>query len=190
MATTKQPTLAELQSLSTGIPLNCTGMTFLLAGTTYSATQALAIVSSFLTAESAVQQAKAAYKQTLTARDTVTASSGAIVRELREILVLNFSNSPPIMASLGVSLRKLPKPLSAAALAVRDAKAKATRLARGTESKKQKATVAGNVTGVSITPMVVPGPSVPATATPAPVATVTAPLPAGSTATGTATGTH
>jgi hypothetical protein len=190
MATTKQPTLAELQSLSTGLPAYCAGMSFLLAGTTYSTTQALAIVTSFLAAETAVQQAKAAYKQTLTARDTLTVSNGVIVRELREILVLNFSNSPPVMASLGVSLRKLPKPLSAAALAVRDAKAKATRLARGTASKKEKATVAGNVTGVSITPMVVPGPSVPATAMPAPVATVTAPIPAVSVGTATATGTH
>jgi hypothetical protein len=190
MATTKQPTLAELQSLGTGIPKYCTGLTFLLAGTTYNATQALQVVTSFLAAENAVLLAKGNYKLALTARDTLMVSSGAIVRELREILVLNFSNSPPTMADLGVSARKLPKPLTAAALAARDAKAKATRLARGTTSKKQKATVAGNVTGVEITPIVTPGSSVPATATPAPVATVPSIAPAASPGATSGTGTH
>ena len=59
-------------------------------------------------------------------------------------------------------------------LAARAAKAKATRLARGTTSKKQKLAVKGNVTGVIVTPVTVPtaatpvSPAPPASATPAP----------------------
>jgi hypothetical protein len=48
----------------------------------------------------------------------------------------------------------VPKPLSAEARAAATAKARATRKARGTTGKKQKSTITGDVTGVTITPVV------------------------------------
>ncbi len=46
-----------------------------------------------------------------------------------------------------------PKPLSAEARAAATAKARATRKARGTTGKKQKSSITGDVTGVTITPV-------------------------------------
>jgi hypothetical protein len=168
-------------------------MTFILAGTSYSATQATALVTSLLAADNAKALAKAAYQEAVQAEQKLLTTDGQVVRELRQNLVLIFSNSPTTLADLQVSLRKTPKPLTAAAQAAKEAKARATREARGTASKKQKATVTGDVTGVSITPTTTTG-SAPPVTTPAAVATspsVPAALPASVLAgTVNGTGTH
>ena len=71
------------------------------------------------------------------------------MKDVREVVELMFKSSAPTLADLATVPRKAPKPLSGEARAA--ATAKATRVVRGTTSKKQKALLTGNVTGVSIT---------------------------------------
>ena len=177
MATPKKQVLSEVQALSTAMPKYCANMTFVLGGTTYTAPSAVQIAAALLAADNATVQAKAAYKEALTAEKKLFAISVPVIRELRQNLELVFSNSPPTLADLQIALRKTPTPLTAQARAAKAAKAKATRLARGTTSKKQKATVSGNVSGVTITPVVIGA----APAAPAPVPVTTA-APQGATA--------
>jgi len=154
MTPTKQTRIAQIQALITGIPKYCASTTFALAGKTYTAPQAVQIATSLVAAASATVQALAAYKEALAAEQQLFATDGVVIREIRQSLELTFSNSPTTLADLKISPRKPPKPLTSEALAAKAAKAKATRLARGTTSKQQKAAVSGNVTGVTITPIV------------------------------------
>ena len=62
----------------------------------------------------------------------------------------------PILADFGLAPRKEPAPKTTEEKAAAAAKAKATRQARGTTSKKQKLTVKGNVTGIIVTPVTAP----------------------------------
>ena len=63
-----------------------------------------------------------------------------------------FGNSPEVLADFGLAPKKVPAPLTVEQKAAAKAKRDSTRKARGTASKKQKAKVKGDVTGVTITP--------------------------------------
>jgi hypothetical protein len=67
-----------------------------------------------------------------------------------------FAGAAQTLADFGLEPPKAPKPRTAEQLAAVKAKAKATRLARGTTSKKQKLAIRGNVTGVDIVPVTEP----------------------------------
>jgi hypothetical protein len=78
---------------------------------------------------------------------------------------------------------KAPTPLSPEKRLAAAAKAKATRIARGTVGKKQRSTIHGDVTGVLVTPITTSGPAPsPVASTPAPTAGPTAPAPPTTTA--------
>jgi len=181
-ATSKAKQLSQIQSLSTGMPKYCASMTFTLAGTTYTEPQAVQVVDALLAADQATVQAKVGYAAAEAAEKKLFSTDGPIIRELRENLALAFSNSPATLAELGIVPRKVPQPLSPEALVARAAKAKATRLARGTTSKKQKATITGNVSGVNITPIVTGTAAPAAMASASTAAPTAAPLVSGTTA--------
>ena len=115
------------------------------------------------------------------------------MKQIRSNVAWMFSNQVSTLTAFAIAPRKVPVPLTAAKRAAAIAKAKATRLARGTTSKKQKAALTGDVTGVTITPVtssaVIPAaPPLPvATAVPVlapatPPALPAAPVPAGTAA--------
>ncbi len=116
-------------------------MTFTLAGQTYTPTQVVQLATSLLAADNATVLAKAAYAEAVAAEKKLLATDGKVVQQLRESLALIFSNSPTTLADLQIAPRKTPKPLSTQVRAARGAKAEATRRARGTTSKKQKAAI-------------------------------------------------
>jgi hypothetical protein len=72
------------------------------------------------------------------------------------MLILMFANAPDTLAVFGLKPPKARVPLTTAQRAAKTAKAEATRIARGTASKKQKAAIKGNVAGVTITPLITP----------------------------------
>jgi len=181
MGVTKKVELSELQSLTTALPTYCAAMTFMVDSTTYTTPQVVQLGTGLLAAASAVVQAKAAYAEAVAKERKLQATDGAILSVVRVNLAGALASSPTTLAALGVTPRKKPAPLSPSALAARAAKAEATRKARGTASKKQKATVTGDVSGVTITP-VVTGPT-------ASAATPAAPVPIQSSAVSTAAGT-
>ena len=149
-------TTAQYQALITGMPKYCPNSVFEIAGTSYTTPQVVALVQSVLNHAVAVAPAKATWLATTKAIDEAEATDGKIVKEVREVVALMYQNAPSTLAELAISPRKASKPLTAEARAAATAKARATRLARGTTSKKRKALVTGNVTGVNITPVTTP----------------------------------
>jgi hypothetical protein len=151
--TPKLLTQAQYQALVTAIPKYCTSTVFSIAGQTFTATQAVALVQLLLNASAATAAAKAARKEAIAAEQATIAQNVQLVRGIRESLELTYSNSPTMLAAFDIQPRKSPKPLSTEARVAASAKAKATRAARGTTSRKEKAAITGNVAGVTITPV-------------------------------------
>jgi hypothetical protein len=63
------------------------------------------------------------------------------------------TEDPQILADFGLVTRKVPTPLDAAATVVAVSKRKATRAARHTMGKKQKAAITGGLTGPIVVPV-------------------------------------
>jgi len=173
-------TQAQLQALITGIPEYCATTVFNVAGQTFTAPQAVAFLTTVQSAGTAIAASRVAWKAAIQASEKSNAGDGVVAREIREAIALQFSTAPTTLNALAIAPRKKAKPLTVEARAAATAKARATRLARGTESKKQKAAISGNVTGVTITPTTSPTvtPSTGAPAVGAAAATSTATPPA------------
>ncbi len=139
MGTSKKVEVSEVTSLTTALPTYCATMTFMVDGTTYTTPQVVQLGQGLLAAASAVVQAKAAYAEAVAHERKLQVTDGAILTVVRQNLAGAFASSPTTLAALGVTPRKKPTPLTPLALAARSAKAAATRKARGTTSKKQKA---------------------------------------------------
>jgi hypothetical protein len=165
MATATSLSPADLQALSTAIPNP--NFAFLLASNTYTTAQVMAQVNAAIAAATQAATTKAAAADTRKANLAVQQQTGAFLKEVRQFVALAFSNSSETLTAFNIPVKKPRAPLSAAARAAAEAKAKATRAARGTKGKVQKAAITGNVTGVTITPVVAPAAaSVPAPAAP------------------------
>jgi hypothetical protein len=160
---TEALTMAEYQALLAGLPKYCPNSVFTIAGQSYTTPQVVALITSILNVKNAAAPAKATWVAARQAITTTEAQDGQIVKGIREVVALMFTNAPDTLASLAIAPKKSPRPLTTLQRAAAEAKAKATRLARGTTSKKQKATVQGNVTGATIVPVLAPTPAAPAT---------------------------
>ena len=156
------PSFAQLQALILGLPEYCASTVFSVSGQTLTATQAVAFLTTVQNAGAAIAASRAAWRAAILAAEKSNAGDGLVAREIRQAVTLQFSNAPTTLNALAITPHKKPKPMTGAARAAAAAKAAATRLARGTESKKKKALISGNVTGVVITPTTSP------TATPTP----------------------
>jgi hypothetical protein len=175
---TSQLTVAQLAALIAGIQKYAANATFMVASQAITAAQAVTLFQTLHDTSAATDAAKAAWKQTLAADKVGEAQNGALAREIRDAIALMFSNAAATLQAFGLSPRKPPTPLSVAARAAANAKAKATREARGTKGSVQKAAITGNVSGVTITPIVIPA-AQPTAASPPPTAP-TAPAPVAS----------
>ena len=182
--TIKILTQTEYQALSNGLLKYCAASTFTIGGQSYTTPQVVTLIGQLQNATVTAATSKSAWKEARAAIVAAEAAEGKTVRGVRDVVALMFNNAPTVLTELAIQPRKMPKPLSAAARAAATAKADATRKARGTTSKKQKATVTGNVTGVNIIP--VTGSAL-STAPSTPPST-TAPAPASPTASSSANG--
>jgi hypothetical protein len=169
-ARTQSETLAQLQGLILGLQKQLPGGSFTLVSTVFPTATLVTALQGTVTTLLAVTAAHAALKVTLAAWDAEEAKMGPVVLALRRILQSMYANAPDTLAVYGMEPRKVPAPRTAAQKAATAAKAAATRIARGTASKKAKSVITGNVTGVTITPVTAPtaAPTVqPVTAQPA-----------------------
>jgi hypothetical protein len=158
-------TTAQLQALVKGFPTALGSVGLPVAGKTYTAAEAVTVFKNVLDARAAVTAAKAAWTTAVEAYQTTLSTDGKLAVELRDSAALMFSTAPNTLSTLEISPRKKPRPLSAEAHIAATAKAKATREARGTKSKKQKEAITGDVTGVTVTPVTTGAASTPSTAT-------------------------
>jgi hypothetical protein len=194
---TSQLTVAQYEALIAGIPKYAGNATFTVASQTFTAAQAVTFLQTLHDTSAATAAAKATWTQSLASDQAAEAQNGSLAREIRDTIALMFSNAPATLQGFGMTPRKKPTPLTTAARAAANAKAAATRAARGTKGSVQKAAITGNVTGVTITPVVAPtaeatpAPAVPAAPSPSPAAPpVPAPVASNGSAAASSTAAH
>ena len=119
-------------------------------------------------------------KDALTAEQAAQAQVSPILRAYEHFVLVTFAGASQTLPDFGLAPPKARTPLTAQQLAARAAKAKATRVARGTTSKKKKLAVKGDVTGVVVTPVTAPTETTPASPAP-PVTPAPAPAQPGTT---------
>jgi hypothetical protein len=103
-----------------------------------------------------VESAKLAAKGKVAAEKAQLPALRAFMSAFIAFVKATFGNSPEVLADFGLAPKKARKPLTVEQQAAAKAKRESTRKARGTASKKQKAKVKGDVTGVTITPTTAP----------------------------------
>jgi hypothetical protein len=145
-----------------------------LAGSTYTSTALVQLVQSRIDAANAVATARAEWLAVAAKYKALNANVTKVVRALRQYVVNVYGENSPTLADFGFTSPKRAV-LTSEELALRAQKAAATRKARGTASKKQKAKIKGTVPVVAAptTGTTPPAPTAPVVAVP--VATPPAP---------------
>jgi hypothetical protein len=172
---TKAAALAHVQALIAGTTKHFSNGSFTFGNTTYTSASLVQVLQGLVSAMLARNAAETGAKDALTAEQAAQTQIDPIVRAYERLVLATFASATQTLADFGLTPPKARTPLTAQQLAARAAKAKATRTARGTTSKKQKLGVKGDVTGVVVTPVTTPTAATPV----APVPPVTpAPPPA------------
>ena len=187
MSNTKNPTqaalLAGVQALIAGTQKHFPSGQFTLGNTAYTTASLVELLTELAGAYAAMSAARLNARDALTALRTEEAKVDPVIRDYVTFLRATFRNATAQLGDFGLQAPKAPTPLSAEKRLAATAKAKATRIARGTVGKKHKSTIHGDVTGVLVTPITTSGPAPsPTASTPAPAAGPTAPAPTPTTA--------
>jgi hypothetical protein len=150
-----------------------------LQGKAVTVPQAIAILQARIDAITAAQAAKIAFSDAVRAQDQQLASTNAFVDSLVMVISGMYAGSPTSLGAFGLTVRKTPT-LTVEQKALASEKRAATRKARNTMGKKQKAAIHGTVTAPAVTVGPLVSGSTPAATgtTPAPAATAS-PLAAG-----------
>jgi hypothetical protein len=150
---TKAAALAHVQALIAGTQKHFPNGSFTLGTVTYTSASLIQVLTDLVSAMQARDVAATGAKDALAAKQATQAKVGPILRAYERLVLVTFAGATQTLADFGLAPPKARAPLNAQQLAARAAKAKATRIARGTTSKKQKLGVKGDVTGVIVTPV-------------------------------------
>ena len=131
---------------------------FLLGSTSVQTTDVVTALTSRMTTASTVDSTRATWKAAVLADKNERAKTKALVSGVRQALEVMFAGSVETLADFGLKPRKIPAPLTPEEKVAAVAKAKATRAARHTMGKKQKAGITGTA------PQAAPATPPPATA--------------------------
>ena len=123
----------------TGVPSVTVG------GVTYALPVLLALLQSFVDLLNSVITARGPYLEALKNETAKAPALRAIVSAFRAYVVATFGNSPQVLADFGIAPRKAPLPKTAQEKVIAVEKSAATRAARHTMGKRQKAKVKGTV---------------------------------------------
>jgi hypothetical protein len=137
----------------------------LIDGKKVSPADVIAAAQSRIAASKAADAAKATWQTAVKADKDVRASTRVFMTQVRQAVLVMFASSIDTLAEFGLVPRKqhAVKPPTKVVAA---AKAKATREARGTKGKRQKAKIKGAVVPPPATSPAVAAPAAPAPATP------------------------
>jgi hypothetical protein len=160
---TKASALASVRAIIAGTQKHTPDGSLTFGNATYAAPSLVQMFQSLLDAMAAHDAAVAkARDEVLALRDVVT-KVGPVLRAYRRFLVVTYGNATEKLADYGLEPAKAKAPLTSEQQAAAAAKVRATRKARGTTSKKQKAAIKGTVTAPAATPASAPVPAKPAT---------------------------
>jgi len=171
--------LAGVQALIAGTQKHFPNGSFMIGGTAYTTASLVQALQGLADAIAAVSTAHASVKDALTALRALEAKVAPLLRDYRSFVRASIGNAAATLADFGLKPAKAHTPLTSDQRAAATAKARSTRAARGTTSKKQKLAVTGDVTGVVVTPITKPAappspavaPAAAAPAVPAPAVT-------------------
>ena len=130
---------------------NATLATLVIGGTSYKTTDVITIVQGLINSAKAVVSTRATWQTAVAADKAGRAKEKTFMSAVRQSLLVAYSGSLDVLADFGLAphkARTAPTPEQKQAAA---AKAKATRAARHTMGNKQKKTVKGDVTGITVT---------------------------------------
>jgi hypothetical protein len=147
----KAVALAQVQALVAGTLKHFPNGSFTLGNTAYTTATLVQALQSLEQALGTINAAQTSAKDAVTALHGVEATVGPLMRDYKRFVLAAFSTATQQLADFGLQAPKARKPLSSEKRVAATAKLKATRLARGTTSRKQKLAVKGNVTGVVVT---------------------------------------
>jgi hypothetical protein len=159
---TRAAALAAVQALIAGTQKHFPNGSLTFGNTTYTTASLVTLLQSVADAMTALIVAQLAAKHALTTLLGTETQTEPVIQVYERFVQATFANAVPTLADFGLVPRKVPTPLTSQQKAASAAKAKATREARGTTSKKQKLTVTGNVTGITVTPIIAPTAAPPA----------------------------
>jgi hypothetical protein len=159
---TKAASSARMQAFIAGTQKHFPNGSFTLGNTVLTADALIQLFTSLVSAITAVDAAHASAKDAVAALRGIEAKVVPVARDYRSFLLTTFGTAAQSLADFSLQPPKARTPLTAEQRAAAQAKAKATRIARGTTGKKKKLAVTGNVTGVQITPVTVPAAAAPA----------------------------
>jgi ABC-type transporter Mla subunit MlaD len=155
----KAATLTSLRELIAGTQQHTPSGSLTFGNATYTSASLVQLLQSLVDAMAALNDAEARVKDvTATLRD-LSAKVRPVVVAYRKYLVATYGNATQTLADYGLKPHKAPAPRTSEQKAAAAAQLRATRKARGTTSKKQKASIKGVVT---------PAPEPPVAAPPAP----------------------
>jgi|HubBroStandDraft_1064217.scaffolds.fasta_scaffold52392_3 hypothetical protein len=172
----KATALAHVQALIAGTSKHFPNGSFTVGNTAYTTASLVQALQGQADALTALAAAHASVKDAVIALRASDVKVGPLIRDYTSILRGTFSTATAQLADFGLQPPKARTPLTGDRRALAAAKQKATRIARGTTSKKQKLAIRGDVTGVVVTPVTLAGasPAPPAAAPAGPAPTTTA----------------
>jgi hypothetical protein len=172
----KATTLAQMQALMAGTQKHFPNGSFTFGNAAHTTASILETLKGLEDALTAVDAAQASARDAVNALRAAEATAAPLLRDYRNFLRVTFGAAATPLAEFGMPPVKARTPLATEQRAAATAKLRATRLARGTTSKKQKLAIKGDVTGVLVTPVTHAGPASSPTAAPAgPAPLATAP---------------
>jgi hypothetical protein len=145
-----------------------------LATSTYTMAALVQLIQSRIDAANTVVNARAHWVDASATYEALNTKVTQVVRDLRQYVISVYGKDSPVLADFGFTSSKR-TPLTSEQLVVRAQKAAATRKARGTMGKKQKAKIKGTV---DTTAPATPPAATPPTAAPPAAPVVVAPAPA------------
>jgi hypothetical protein len=159
----KASALAAVRALIAGTQKHTPNGSLTFGNATYAAASLVQMFQNLADAMTAHDVAQAKAKDVLVALRDVVAKVSPVLRAYRRFLVATYGNATETLADYGLKPLRAKVPQSSEQKAQAAAKRKATRIARGTKSKKQKASIHGVVTAPAATPPAPPPPPKPAT---------------------------
>lgn len=177
IATTRNKQQAALLKLIGGLEKHTQDLaSLIIGGTTYKNADLQTALQARLNAMAPVEVAKAQWQAAVQADYAERAKTKALLAGLRQALLVVYAGSTDKLADFGLVGRK-PANVTPTARVAAAQKAKATRAARHTLGKNQKAGIKGDVTGVTVTPIKAPPTPTPTPVSPGPTPVTPGPTP-------------
>jgi hypothetical protein len=115
-----------------------------IGGTLYKTADIVSMLQTLVNSAQTVISSRATWQANIVADEAVRAKNKAVLSGLRQSLFMAFGNSVDVLADFGMTPRKGPAARTPEEKAAITAKAAATRAARHTMGKKQKAQIKGS----------------------------------------------